>query len=43
MHGERIGVGQTLPVATAYVLVALFLAGCAKFSGVVSRETAPVH
>jgi AGZA family xanthine/uracil permease-like MFS transporter len=43
MHGERIGVGQTLPVATAYVLVALFLAGCAKFSGVVPRETAPVH
>ena len=38
MHGERIGVGESLPVAGSYLLVAAFLAGCAKFSGVIPRE-----
>ena len=42
MHSERIGVGQSLEVAAAYLLAAVFLAGCAKFSGVVPREPAVV-
>jgi AGZA family xanthine/uracil permease-like MFS transporter len=32
MHGEQIGVMQTPTVAVAYVGVALFLFGCAKFA-----------
>lgn len=40
MHGERIGVGQSPEIAGSYLLVAAFLAGCAKFSGVVPREPA---
>lgn len=39
MHGERIGVGQSPGVAVGYLLVAAFLAGCAKFAPV----TAPVR
>jgi AGZA family xanthine/uracil permease-like MFS transporter len=42
MHSERIGIGQSLEVAAAYVIGAVFLAGCAKFSGVVPREPATV-
>jgi adenine/guanine/hypoxanthine permease len=34
MHGERIGLAQSPAVAAGYVTVALFLAACAKFSGV---------
>jgi AGZA family xanthine/uracil permease-like MFS transporter len=32
MHGERIGLAQSLSVAVSYLMVALFLAGCAKFA-----------
>jgi AGZA family xanthine/uracil permease-like MFS transporter len=38
MHSERIGVGESPGVASSYLLVAAFLAGCAKFSGVKARE-----
>jgi adenine/guanine/hypoxanthine permease len=45
MHGERIGVAQSPEVAASYLLVAAFLAGCAKFSGVtpLPPATAPAH
>lgn len=32
MHAERIGFAQSLEMAAAYLLVAAFLAGCAKFT-----------
>jgi AGZA family xanthine/uracil permease-like MFS transporter len=32
MHGERVGFGQSPAVAASYLMVALFLAGCAKFT-----------
>ncbi len=32
MHGERIGLAQSPSVAASYLLVALFLAACAKFA-----------
>ena len=38
MHGERIGLGQSPQVAASYLVVAVFLAACAKFSGVTPRE-----
>jgi AGZA family xanthine/uracil permease-like MFS transporter len=41
MHGEAIGVGQTLPVATAYMGFAAVLFGCAKLSTV--SMLAPSH
>jgi adenine/guanine/hypoxanthine permease len=34
MHGERIGLAQSPLVAASYLMVAVFLAGCAKFGGV---------
>ena len=37
MHGERIGVAESPSVAASYLLAAVFLAGCAKFSGVTPR------
>jgi len=43
MHGERIGVAQSPAVAATYVLVALVLAACARFSGVVPLEPAKVE
>jgi AGZA family xanthine/uracil permease-like MFS transporter len=30
MHGERIGIGETLPVAFAYLVASAILIGCAK-------------
>jgi AGZA family xanthine/uracil permease-like MFS transporter len=39
MHGEAIGIGQSPPVAVAYVGVALFLLACAKLSP--ASEPAP--
>ncbi len=36
MHGERIGVAQSPGVAIGYVLMAAFLAGCARFAPVVT-------
>jgi AGZA family xanthine/uracil permease-like MFS transporter len=41
MHGEAIGVAQTPSVAVSYLLVAILLAACAKYSTVSQR--APVH
>jgi AGZA family xanthine/uracil permease-like MFS transporter len=41
MHGERIGFAESPLVAASYLLVALFLAGCARYSGVTPREPAP--
>ena len=44
MHGERIGLAQSPAVAAGYVTVALFLAACAKFSGVTPLPpAAPTH
>jgi len=43
MHAERIGIGQSPEVAASYVLVALFLAGCAKFANVTPLPPAIVH
>src|SRR6185295_5604474 len=40
MHGEAIGIAQTPTVAVAYVGVALFLFGCAKFA-TTTAEAAP--
>ena len=40
MHGEAIGIAQTPTVAVAYVGVALFLFGCARFA-TTSAEAAP--
>ncbi|MEY4549777.1 MAG: hypothetical protein RL685_5972, partial [Pseudomonadota bacterium] len=39
MHGEAIGIGQSPPVAAAYVGVALFLLACAKLAP--ASEPAP--
>jgi AGZA family xanthine/uracil permease-like MFS transporter len=38
MHGERIGIAQSPSVAASYLMVALFLVGCAKFA----RTPAPL-
>jgi len=44
MHGERIGLAQSPSIAAGYVFVALFLAACAKFSGVTPlRPATPAH
>jgi AGZA family xanthine/uracil permease-like MFS transporter len=40
MHGEAIGIGQSLLVATSYLAVAAFLVGCAKFQG--APASAPI-
>ena len=41
MHGEAIGIGRTPMVALAYVLVAGWLYGCAKYSA--APTAAPVR
>ncbi|MBL9210417.1 MAG: hypothetical protein JNL92_08100 [Opitutaceae bacterium] len=41
MHGERIGLGQSLGVAASYLLVAAFLAGCAKFAPAAAPAVQP--
>ncbi len=38
MHGERIGFAESPAIAGSYLLVAVFLAACAKLSGVTPRE-----
>jgi AGZA family xanthine/uracil permease-like MFS transporter len=45
MHGEHIGLAQSPTVAASYLLVAAFLAICAKFAGVTPREpeAVPAH
>jgi AGZA family xanthine/uracil permease-like MFS transporter len=42
MHGERIAFGQSPGVAASYGLVALFLAGCAKFAAAPAPAPAAV-
>jgi adenine/guanine/hypoxanthine permease len=39
IHGEAIGIGESPVVASAYLMVAIVLAGCAKFA----TATAPVE
>ena len=41
MHGEAIGIGRTPMVALAYLLVAGWLYGCARYS--TAPKTAPVR
>lgn len=41
MHGEAIGLGQSLPVAVSYAAVAAFLLGCAKFGAAPSQDEVP--
>jgi AGZA family xanthine/uracil permease-like MFS transporter len=41
MHGEAIGFGQTPLVACAYLAVAAFLVGCAKFAGAPAEAEVP--
>jgi AGZA family xanthine/uracil permease-like MFS transporter len=43
MHGEEIGFAQTPMVATAYLLVAAVLAGCARFVVADGRAPLPAH
>jgi AGZA family xanthine/uracil permease-like MFS transporter len=45
MHGERIGIGQTPVVAASYLIIAVVLAGCAKFAVVAAttQEVEDVH
>ncbi len=42
MHGEAVGLGVTPSVAAAYVLVAIFLYGCARFEPARGRGGDPV-
>ncbi|MES2506627.1 MAG: regulator, partial [Verrucomicrobiota bacterium] len=37
MHGEKIGIGESPVIACSYVMVALVLAGCAKFAVVAPK------
>ncbi len=41
MHGERVGLTDHPGLALSYLLVAVFLAGCAKFSRVTPLPAAP--
>jgi AGZA family xanthine/uracil permease-like MFS transporter len=41
MHGEAIGVGQTPGVAAAYLAVATFLYGCARFAPAAVASASP--
>jgi len=41
MHGEKIGIAQTLPVAAGYLLFSGVLFGCAKFATATAPQ--PVH
>lgn len=44
MHGEKIGIAQTLPVAGGYLFVGVILAACAKFAVVAPKPAeAPEH
>ncbi len=43
MHGEAIGVWQSPAVTAAYVLVSVYLYGCAKFATVSSLAPATAH
>jgi len=41
MHGEAIGIGHSPAVAAAYAVVALFLAGCAKYAAPARESVEP--
>ncbi len=41
MHGEAIGIGHSLPVAASYLVVAVFLAGCAKYASPAREPAEP--
>ena len=43
MHGERIGIAESPGVAASYLAVAVFLAGCAKFSRLNPRQPETVE
>jgi AGZA family xanthine/uracil permease-like MFS transporter len=43
MHGEAIGFAETPVVAAAYLGVALFLFGCAKFATITEAQPEPEH
>jgi adenine/guanine/hypoxanthine permease len=43
MHGEEIGFGETPVVAVAYLAVAAFLFGCAKYATVTASEPTSEH
>jgi AGZA family xanthine/uracil permease-like MFS transporter len=43
MHGEAIGIGQTPTVAIAYLGVAIFMFGCAKFAPATALAPEPEH
>ncbi len=43
MHGERIGLAQSPSVAASYLLVALFLAACAKFARMPAPLPVEIH
>jgi AGZA family xanthine/uracil permease-like MFS transporter len=40
MHGEHIGIAQSPQVSSAYLLVALLLAGCAKYAAPAPADSA---
>lgn len=42
MHGESIGIGQTLQVSVAYLLVSALLFGCHRFADVTESGSEPV-
>jgi adenine/guanine/hypoxanthine permease len=41
MHGEAIGIGRTPAVAASYLVVAAFLAACAKYAVPASEPAEP--
>jgi AGZA family xanthine/uracil permease-like MFS transporter len=43
MHGERIGLGHSPAIAASYLAISLWLAICARFSGVTPLPPEPVH
>jgi len=42
MHGEKIGIGQTLVVAVSYLIVSAILVGCAKFATLTATPTSEI-
>jgi len=43
MHGEAVGIGQSPMVAIAYLLIAGFFYGCARFATVSAAAPLPAH
>jgi len=42
MHGEKIGIGQTLVVAVSYLIVSAILVGCAKFAKLTAQPATAI-